>query len=340
MGGCFYLISKSIIDFKNYEFITNIKIIYESELTYPAVTLCPNFQSTDNLHILDYQFEGKTLDKNSFEKIFVSELPNINKSCLRFNGRRSNRPGFDGGIRLIYYTHNESIPWVSTFVHENTIEPLLFEELSKIPELNKISSLIIEKTIQTSLGPPFSDCISEDDKGSFRNTNLVKETFNLGFSYRRYKCHELCFKKYCKNCNTTEGFDFVNNCKDCLTECKSTAYTGSINSIKIYRNYESKEEIKAWKEEISQKFSLKNLTDDDLYNNMVILRVYFQEFKYTEISQIAKTSEVDVFNSIGGALGLLGLGFAFIDIVDIIMEVVALIKNKYFKSDRSEAYTE
>jgi len=39
----FYIISSSVIDYYNYDIITNIKVVYESELDFPAVTLCPQY---------------------------------------------------------------------------------------------------------------------------------------------------------------------------------------------------------------------------------------------------------------------------------------------------------
>ena len=176
VGGCFYLISKSIIDYKNYEFITNIKINYERELEFPAVTLCPqNFKTPDNLYILDYRFDGGNLSHDSIEKVFVnnngSSFP-----CLRFNGKntssskellKTKMPSHVGGIHLIFFTHNESYPGVATYVHGNTIAPLFFEDIL-IPPADQLSAIIIEKTIQTSLSAAYSDCINE---------NVLKENF-------------------------------------------------------------------------------------------------------------------------------------------------------------------
>ena len=81
-----------------------------------------------------------------------------------------------------------------------------------------------------------------------------------------------------------------------------------------------------------QKFNLTDLiTDNDLFKNTDVLWVYFPELKSTEISKILKASEVYVFNSIVGALGVLGLGLGLIEVLEIIMEAGALIKYKYLK---------
>ena len=179
MGGCFYLITTSIIDYKNYDFITNIEIFYVPELDLPAVTLCPiNFKNPDNLYILDYQVDGKDVNKDAIEKVFMYHPPSYsNKSCLRFNGNNTFSPkeflkakkeGSVAGLSLIYYTNNESIPGVSTYVHGNTVATLLSERILTLV-LNQMSSIVIEKTIQTSLGPPFSNCINEEDRGSVQN---------------------------------------------------------------------------------------------------------------------------------------------------------------------------
>ncbi len=54
--------------------------------------------------------------------------------------------------------------------------------------------------------------------------------------------------------------------------------------------------------------------------------------KYTEISEIPKTSPVDLLSSIGGSLGLfLGLSFlSFIQVLEIVVEGFLLMKKKVF----------
>ena len=74
IGGIFYLIVKSIIDYKNFDVITNLKSNYVSELDFPGVTLCPfAFKNPDNLQIVDYQFD----ENDIFDILSADKKPNV-----------------------------------------------------------------------------------------------------------------------------------------------------------------------------------------------------------------------------------------------------------------------
>jgi len=63
---------------------------------------------------------------------------------------------------------------------------------------------------------------------------------------------------------------------------------------------------------------------DDLKKSVYMVSIYFEDLKYTLISQQAKTNLMDLVSSIGGSLGLfMGASFlSLIDIIQIIFEVI------------------
>ncbi len=84
---CFYIISSSVIDYYNYDIITNIKVVYESELDFPAVTICPQYlKNSRNLHILNFEFNKQSYtDSNYVENLSLSDRDINLDYCLRFN---------------------------------------------------------------------------------------------------------------------------------------------------------------------------------------------------------------------------------------------------------------
>ena len=90
VGGCLYLISSSIIAFRNYDIITNIKVLFKSELDFPAVTFCPyELQDPKNLILLSMKFEETELNiSNNIEKINIQSLDKNIGTCLSFNNKK------------------------------------------------------------------------------------------------------------------------------------------------------------------------------------------------------------------------------------------------------------
>jgi len=339
---CLYMVSSSVIDFYNYDIITSIKVVHKSELYFPAVTICPQYlNNTKNLHFLNFEFDKNNLkDSNYVENLILSGRNIYLDNCLSFNIKKliskqkikkSKISGYEGGLKIDLFldpVEKETAFWV--FVHENTIKPIYYE-VNFTPNLNKMNAVTIEKTVQNSLGTPYSDCISIKEIDSF-DSDLVREALKTGYPYRQKDCYELCYHKYCSNCNDSEFFDLNAVCsKHCPLECETTlfkTYLSTENHSKfLYANNKDK-----YKESIVKQFNLTNLTDDEFLKGLTTIFVYFQELKYTEIVQIPKTTTVDLWSSIGGTLGLfLGVSvISFFELMDILLEFYFYLKVKYF----------
>ena len=67
-------------------------------------------------------------------------------------------------------------------------------------------------------------------------------------------------------------------------------------------------------------------TQSFYFENVTNILVYFNNLRYTEISEIPKTTPTDMLALVGGTLGLfLGISLlSFIEIVDFLIEVVWL----------------
>ncbi len=50
----FYLIMSSILAYYNYDVVTNIKVVYLSQIDYPAVSFCPfGINNEENMFLID-----------------------------------------------------------------------------------------------------------------------------------------------------------------------------------------------------------------------------------------------------------------------------------------------
>ncbi len=271
--GALSLIISSVINFKNYDVVTNIRIVHESEMSFPAVTFCPvKYSSFDKVLILRVQFDSKEMPVESLKIINIFDRDEkTDKKCLQFNAKnifsadeilKSSKQGYIGGLRLFYYSQ---IPIdLAVFIHENTELPIYYESLL-IAKFNRETPITIEKTAQISLGSPYNDCI-EKEKIDSLESRLLRETVNLGYSYKRSNCYELCFNKYCPGCDLSVSFDYKSKCSDdCPLECELAIYSASFSSEKQDLFWLTNTDKNSFKESIYQEFDSYNLTDTELF---------------------------------------------------------------------------
>ncbi len=236
------------------------------------------------------------------------------------------RNGWSGGLGMGLYLHpNESHASSMVYIYQNNLLPVYYEFRST-PKKSEMTNIVVQKTVQNSLGQPFSDCVSINDI-AFYDSDLVREILKLGYSYTQKHCFQLCFNQFCPNCN---DFDYQKTCsKQCPLECEIVTYqiTDMIESFFSLPNSEKEK----YRNLLLNNSHVKNITDEELFDNLIYINVYFEEIKYTEITQIPKTTPVDLASSIGGSLGLfLGMSFlSFIQLFEIIYEMILFVRQKF-----------
>ncbi len=294
----------------------------------PAVTICPfNFKNNSRLHILDYRFNNKPVDLQSVDTILVyNRDTSENMSCFRFNGKSdltskelliASTQGYTGGISISLFTSNYSSDqetWV--YIHENNILPE-FTEIVASPRHRESSNLILEKAVQTALGRPYSKCVNVQEIMSSAGSDLVKEIVRTGYSYRQVNCLDRCLVLNITN----------NECAEyCPLECRSVIYQTNVAVGPLTDFYYAKnmgKYVKIMSKELNQ-----SVTETEVRENLLNMFVFFKGLQYTDISQIPKTSLVDLLSSIGGSMGLfLGLSLiSVVEIVDLIVESLIMLK--------------
>ena len=304
--GCIFYVDLNIKSFQANEVITQIKVSEDETLIFPAITLCllnnsAGLISTPNLSDI---FLGSYFDSrdNTFSVADFEYFPmydpkwDSNLNCYKFNaGRNSTRHeteiisgvfiGYDSGF-FINLNRSEGIR-LYYFVGDNQVKPMR-TELELAVELNTKSdqnffNIGIKKTVDMKLPKPFSNCIR-----SIRSemSHLVKKIMEQNMTYRQEYCYELCYYDYLKeyavasNMSITLAYDLLvfdvkGNCsRICPLECVSTSFSVLQSEIS---NFES----------------------DQLWLNF-----HYSDRKYTEISQLVKTTEADLVSNTGGVVGL------------------------------------
>ncbi|KAK2174300.1 hypothetical protein NP493_812g01004 [Ridgeia piscesae] len=123
------------------------------------------------------------------------------------------------------------------------------------------------------------------------------------FDYKQIKaCNSNIAKE--DTCRYHVSIDYTYNRLDCQCPlpCEETGYMYQ-SSSSVWPSDAHKE---ATKRELTSQISrfLGNATDDELWNNLLKLKVYFEEFNYENIEETPVYSTINFASDIGGILGL------------------------------------
>lgn len=133
-----------------------------------------------------------------------------------------------------------------------------------------------------------------------------------------------------KPCNSTnaicaykEYYDVYNidiekHCSGCPLECESTTY-GVTSSFSYYPN---EGRVKTLEQEPFFKNQTINISE--LRKRIASFNVFFEELKYTNITELAKYSQLDLISNIGGFMGIF-LGSSFLTIAEVFEVIITIM---------------
>ena len=121
------------------------------------------------------------------------------------------------------------------------------------------------------------------------------------------------------NCVDRVYYDFVERDLDadclaqCPLECDSVDYSFTVSSSA----YPSVYFYDLYKDRLPMVSSY-----DEFKESLATIKIYYPALSYTKLSELPKTSVVDLLSSIGGTLGLyIGISFlSLVEIVEILLE--------------------
>ena len=230
---------------------------------------------------------------------------------------------------LVVFIHNKSSKITTSNIN---IQPGVYSYLG------------LRKTIDTKLTLPYNDCIDDLDSYKSFESSLYKNISNEGFIYNQLMCLDYAFLRFVAKCplsfdecaNNINKNTFVTDWSAyydnqifrkylpmCPEECTTTQFQITLSQNSYPSNNEFKN-LKSNSNLMSKFGNASSVNLDDLKKSVYMVSIYFEDLKYTMISQQAKTNVMDLVSSIGGSLGLfMGASFlSLIDIIQIIFEVI------------------
>lgn len=296
-------VDRNVKGFQAYDVVTQIKVIDDETLTFPAITFCLAEFNPENPSIIKphdlrsafnyYYFDNElfsNFDNFEYVSIYTRSINDQSLDCYVFNGGKkifqnekiallSNQVGRSSGLMLTLNMSKTNVLYYH--IGYDNVKPLFSElEIVIYTEKNYVY-MGIKKTVNLMLPKPYSDCTENIDS---EMSDLVEKILEQNITYRRDYCFDLCYNNYLENyalslniskyqASSNFTFDFKGNCSQfCPLECSSTSFETFKNELPISCNF--------------------------------LINFYFTDRKYTEISQIVKTTGADLISNTGGILGL------------------------------------
>lgn len=221
------------------------------------------------------------------------------------------------------------------------------------------TNLILNRVFNYKLEKPFNNCfknlttVDSFDSDIFRF--MIK---SFEYSYRQKDCVDFCIgKEFIKQCkldidlmtyiNIWENYKLNYTIIECIINVYNNLVNGRINDVCVpvcplecdSISYETSTSFSKFPKQlyanelkthpkIKSKFPPGHqITYDDLSKSMIAFNVFYNDLRYTKISQIPKTVMVDLISDMGGILGLfIGISFlSFGELVEMILEVIFIL---------------
>ena len=303
------------------------------------------------------KYNGKLCNQSDFAWLYMYDYGN----CFQFNTGKDvpikksyvagNKNGlylelFGGEAESFYSLQADS--GIMVFIHNQTSKPVPSEGIRVNP--GSLTTIILSKVFTHSEPSPYSDC---KDLAKHRfNRVFYDAILKSNFSYTQKECFELCLQQsiikkcLCYNlrylklddnvlpclnkteleCTDKEYLSFIDNdidetCKDyCPLECDSEYFEYKISSSHFPTSkYKNILLVNPVIKSHSRQFS----EEDQLEPNVSAINIYYENLKYTLISESAKATVFDIFASVGGTISLcIGTSvLSFFEIVELFMEL-------------------
>ena len=373
-----WTIVSSILDFLNYDVVTQVDVIYEIPTQFPTVTF-NNLKSQKTNYTLEQiliycSYDEQPCNVNDFEisddKLIFKFNSGFNKTQQSIPFKTSSLPGKETGLRIELFIGlpDDDKPYgefnkydgLHVVVHNSTVDPRFHDGIDIAPGF--ATNLIVSRSYTYKLDLPYNDCIIDPTDETAHGSKIFKYmTQSRNYTYRHVDCYDYCLGQeminickidklesyeylldyYALNATLIACFksvfeEFFN--KDvyeichphCPLECNTISY-GITTSFSKFPNLIYFEKKLKNNSIITSKYpSGYNITYEDILKSTVAFNVYYDDLKYSIITEVPKTGPTDLISNMGGLLGLfIGISFlSFGELAEMLLEVIFILFEK------------
>jgi hypothetical protein len=356
-----YYVILNIIDYLKYDTITSIQTIYDQEPEFPTVSFCNNLDKNFELNILLFWFNNLDLI-NEWKNHIEKHIDLNNGKCYRFNSgfnwtnqsveiKKSKKISAEEGLWLMFYS-NTSLDFgeLRIFIHNYTENPKNIYRKGSIISSGTNNYFLVKRTLDQKLESPFNSCLKDINQFALNKT-IIDYLNKTNRKYSQVECFNLCFNlEYnqtnpcncflksldqepyfsCGNNNSctekfNNNFNQIENCSQfCPLECDQYSYEIFHTPAKIIGSGR----INKFNNNYVYSFLPEFQTYENVSKTYYLINVYYEDLKYTLISQQPKIELFGLISNLGGLLGLF-IGFSFISCLELI-EILAELLYIYF----------
>lgn len=334
---CSFFMYKNLLEYLEYPVVTNINMVYEKNPHFPKITICyfaiRNYFAKYVTHCFLINRCTDIITENDY---CVSINSGVNNYGEMVELTRSINPGVSTPYWVIMVNPNFTNTY-DVFINSQS-EHFSLTKGVKV-NVKSQTELVVNREITHRLGKPYSNCIKQlkfTDLG--KNTSIAR--YRNEYDYHQTNCFGICKLEYVfERCNQSEVFQnvsrfyytdynyFLRIYSDMVKNCTDSQII--IQDVNIYFQNKGVATICGKMCPIecdSVEYSVKSfyLANYGALRGASSIRVYFETFDYTSITQIPKLRADDLFGSIGGVLGLF-LGISLLSLVEIIELLFSLI---------------
>ncbi len=300
------MIYQAFEQYYQYGVITMTKIKRELSMTMPAITIC-HMHFIFPYGIMDYKIEDMLIDcysptgQNCSEqslKLYSGLVSQCNGFQLNHGTNLAELIKVDSHVAYTFVFYNPSWYPIRFAVNHNSDQVVLAEIRERVIP-GRLTHIVLSKTVQTSLGPPHSQC-------------------NETPGYRKVTCVEDCINKAC-GCVFPEGCQYNNNwtynCpfdnnfslkmySECSPQCPDECNQISFPFNRVDSDWDiSSDRFNYYKRQISRKFNINRMNDDEIKNRLTCLVIYFGKLETTQITQSPSMTTTNLVGNVGGLIG-------------------------------------
>lgn len=359
---CSYYAINSLVEFFNYEYFTSIKTFLQLPTPFPAISICSYEIKDFQLNILSMVYKTRRL--KDWQTHFEPFYDKMYGDCYRFNSgkdfhkntidiKNSTSSGFYFGFWLeLYVNSTKDFAQLIVYIHNQSDVPISLYNKGFYVSSGSVNYFVIDRFFEKKLPMPYNHCY-EDVKLFPLNRTLIDFILNKNQTYTQEGCIDLCRTLHyietnnnCPGCTLTSyddniyakcAFNLDHNVRECALkaienfqedgpyklcsqycplECDSS-------SLEVYQIYE---DLPSTGNTTSFNYPEFN-TYENVSKNYFGLYFYYDDLKYTLITQQPKMQPFDLVSSMGGLFGLfLGMGLlSFFEIFHIFLEVIIIL---------------
>jgi len=352
-----YYVILNILDYLQYDTTTSIQTIYEQQPEFPTISICSRIDSNFEIKILDFWLNNENLInewKNHIEQYNDAHYG----KCYRFNSglnwtnqsieiKKSKRIGSDEGLWLTLYANTHLVfSELKILFHNYTENPKNIFRKGSFISSGTNNFFQIKRTLDQKLESPFNECLKDINQFAFDKT-IIDYLNRTNRKYSQFECLNLCYNLHynqtnpcdcylrdldetpyfvCGNNNTcwekfNQNFKQTEKCSHlCPLECDQYSYETFLTPHKITGTGK----IDEFYDDYYYSFLPEFQTYENVSKSYYLINAYYEDSKYTLISQQPKIELFGLISNLGGILGLF-IGFSFISLLEIIETLAELI---------------